>query len=156
MKAFFVSISFVLLFACSSKKKVCDIRVEDQIYLSIEKTPCFGQCPIFKMELLDSSSLKFNAVRFMDVNGNFEGDLSRKSYTDLKELASNVNWNGLQKEYLTGYSDLPSTILSYSAIDGDTTVVRYESNIAPENVSKLGTRLSQIQKTTTWKSVEYK
>lgn len=148
-----VTLLFLTLFSCSNKTKLTKKQFETW-YLSIEKTPCFGTCGTYLLKISADGILKLDAKRFLDIEGDYSSVLNADSTLSLINQVESLKWTQYAQDYLTGYSDLPSTILCYSKTAGDTTWLRYEGDKAPEEVMRLGKKLELIQKTTEWKSVE--
>lgn len=90
------------------------------------------------MELNGNGHVNLHARRFIDSLGLFERQLSKESLYNIVKNATTVDWKGLENEYLTGYTDLPSRIITYSPAKGDTFKVRFEEGAAPEHLEGLG------------------
>jgi hypothetical protein len=129
--------------SCANNKKLSK-KQREAFYVSIEKTPCFGRCPIYKLSITDQKAF-LNAYRFTENIGDLCNDIDGKWYRDLQDTCAFVNWGSFNNEYLTGYTDLPSTIIKFSVKPGDTTEVRYESDLAPLELRNIATLLHNYQ-----------
>ena len=147
----FVLSLLLLLWGCGNSKKQVSNN-QHGFYLSMEKTACFGQCPIYVLKVNSDGGLHLNAKRFNDISGEFEAKLSKDEFQNLKATTTRLDWDAFDEEYLTGYSDLPSTILTY-AISGDTTKVRYESDKAPQELISLSKQMESWKHNKDWESL---
>lgn len=136
--------------ACKSRKA----KIQDTYYLEVSKTPCFGKCPIYTLSVFSDGNALLNAKRFMTLEGLYKVKINADSLALLSACVKAVNWKELEEEYLTGYSDLPSSELKYSSQAGDTIFVRWESEKAPETLLKLGEKLESIQQNNSWHSLD--
>lgn len=123
-------------------------------YISVEKTACFGTCPIYKLEIENSQAM-LDAKRFTDNVGMSLQPMPDKDYHALQDSCFKLDWASYDEEYLTGYSDLPSTIVRFSIHPKDTIEVRYEGSEAPAELIRLGNYLDIYQKKmqATWPAV---
>lgn len=137
--------------SCKSRKQKSS---HSEYFLSFEKTPCFGKCPIYNMTANHKGDLVLDAKRFMELEGLYKATLNETGLEELNAVINNLDWQNLEEEYLIGYSDLPSTEVKFSTTPGDTIYVRWESDRAPESLLKLGKKMEQIQKNTSWKALD--
>jgi hypothetical protein len=177
----YLSIALIAAFAlsaCGNKKKTMDAEdaIEEAVeaaeeaaedgaakqpeavaskpdyFLSIEKTVCFGTCPVYVMEVNGKGKMKLNAKRHLKISGNFRGKMSDADFGSVKSQTDDADWKSYKSEYLVGVSDIPSTILRFSYAVGDTTTVRFEGREAPEELQILAKTLEGIQERTSWLS----
>ena len=120
--------------------------------MSVEKTACFGQCPIYIIELDGVGGVNLEGKRFVDNIGESTAVLKSDDMTKLVVLSNTADWKAYDSEYLTGYSDLPSTIVRYSKKAGDTSEVRYESDKAPVTLRLIAESMDSLRKVTDWHS----
>lgn len=152
MRQVWFIIALTTLFgSCGNSKKQVN-NDSESFYLSIEKTACFGQCPIYTLEVLLKGDLLLDARRFNEISGKFKTSLSESEKESLQTAVSQLPWNSYDEEYLTGYSDLPSTILTYAQL-GDTIRVRYESDKAPQELIELADVLEGWKQKKDWESL---
>lgn len=116
----------------------------------MEQTACFGKCPIYTLTIDGNGAAMLDARRFMDSLGVFEATLDTDIVCDVLSTAKKGEWETYDKEYLTGYSDMPSTILSYSLNQKDTFTVRFEGEEAPVELMQITERLKGIKENTKW------
>lgn len=83
--------------------------------ITLQQTPCFGTCPVYKMQLYPSGKVLFEGESFVEKEGAWVLQIPKKEMKQLeKELLEKVNFMDLKNVYDNpGVSDLPSSILQY-------------------------------------------
>jgi hypothetical protein len=127
-----------------------------QTFLSIEKTPCYGTCPIYTMSIDGEGIALLRAGDFMDEAGFFYATLPADSVSSLFRHAKICNWDSYDSTYMNQYLDLPSTIVRFSTHAKDTVTVQYNTINAPAELRLLGNRLELLQEQMDWKPVASK
>lgn len=95
----------------------------------IEKTPCFGDCPVFKVSINETGKVTYKGIENVLAIGVQEFQLSDKEFNTLKEKLEKNNFSSFQKKYDNPkIMDLPSTFISYN---GEQIEVRLWSDEVP-------------------------
>lgn len=88
---------------------------EDAAYtLTVERTPCFGECPIYTMTL-DSKEgrLHYQGERFTEPTGEVEKELPAEELDSLRLMLDAHNFTALDSAYDDEHvADLPATIIT--------------------------------------------
>lgn len=136
IKASFFTLLAVSFISCGSHKKINSSYSYQGVYLSVSKTGCFGECPIYTLSLVGN---KFNldGYKFFEYIGEYTAGVSETEIDEINELTASMDWGKYKAEYKTGYSDLPSTIIQYSNSSEDTTTISFENNLAPKEIVEL-------------------
>ena len=129
---------------CAQRDKFSKKQL-NAFYVSIEKTACFGNCPIYILEV-SKQEAKLQAKRFTEHKGVSNQGMSDLKYKALQDSCAQADWGNYATEYLTGYSDLPSTIIRFSIYPTDTIDIRYEGSKAPADLMRIGDMLHAYQK----------
>jgi hypothetical protein len=138
-------------FACVSPKKGEQGRNnEKKWYLSVEETACFGSCPMYKIVLDGSGRARMHGKRFVEPLGVSTAIVSDTLLASLVNSTATAKWENYEEEYISGYSDWPSTIVCYSIIPGDTFTVTFQNKLAPAPVTQLADRLISLRKRANW------
>jgi len=140
--AFFVS--------CHSAKNGCRKSTKNT-YISIEQTACFGECPIYKLTVDGNGSALLDARRFMDSIGVFEAKVNSDTLCVTFAEAKKCKWETYDEEYISGYSDVPATVIQYSTNQRDTFTVRFQGERAPLQLLWITERLKSIKGAVKWK-----
>ncbi len=104
----------LLLSGCGSKKNLTQKffdQQSDSFKLSMERTACFGKCPIYTIKITDNGTLEFDGQKFVEPQGKHTVQVSPEDMATLKKMMVEINFLGLEDKYDTEYiSDIPSTI----------------------------------------------
>jgi hypothetical protein len=120
---------FVLLFGvgCNSKKEAASAEVasvpdtvvvimdppapKDSLAVHFEKTPCFGRCPVFKINVYQSGFATYEGLNFAEKMGLYSYRFSEADLEKIYDMASSIDYFNLDSEYNDPrVTDLPSTI----------------------------------------------
>lgn len=120
---------FVLLFgiSCNSKKEVAASKVtaapdtvvvimdppstKDSLAVHFERTPCFGRCPVFKINVYKSGFATYEGLNFAEKMGLYSYRFSEADLEKIYEMARSIDYYNLETEYNDPrVTDLPSTI----------------------------------------------
>ena len=74
----------------------------------IERTPCFGRCPIYRATLYRNGTVRYFGERFVDKLGAYKGRLSEDAFPRISMLVDRLGFNSLKARYEENITDLPS------------------------------------------------
>ena len=80
--------------------------------ISLEKTACFGTCPIFTINIFNNGKVIYYGKKFVKKLGNLYLELNQKEINKILNKAKEINFNNLKSEYTENISDLPTTYVS--------------------------------------------
>lgn len=98
-----------------------DYRIQK---IAFKTTPCFGRCPVFKLEIDDHQLGKYEAIKHIENPGIFTATIDNQSFQQLWALVNYINFPALHdiKSYnnLTGdqYHDAPVHSITVTYADG--------------------------------------
>ena len=163
MKYIYIIILSVLAFtSCKTKKKAAEvIKVEEKIEVtefsytdadmvaSIERTACFGVCPVYKMEVYGNGKIVYEGMLNVKNIGKYTGQTTKENIDKLLSSAKEIGYADLNDAYDSKLvTDLPSS----------TTVVLLDG-VAKKVYARYGTpdKVLIFQKyfDTLFKDVEY-
>jgi hypothetical protein len=137
--AFFL---ILLLSYCRSAQPQAN-RLQNQPWLTLEKTGCYGSCPQYKLAVYSNRVVLYQGRKFVKNLGIFEKKLSKTAVEEIKRLIANSAFFTYQDVYDNeGISDLPSAIL-YCAMQGREKKVTARLNVPPE-LLKLITQIEEL------------
>ncbi|MFT4598498.1 MAG: hypothetical protein ACJAR8_000419 [Bacteroidia bacterium] len=143
-KIFLTLLCAAFFMGCAQRDKFSK-KQQKAFYISIEKTACFGSCPIYILEV-SKQEAKLQAKRFTEHEGVSNQEMSDLEYKAIQDSCAQADWGNYATEYLTGYSDFPSTIIRFSIHATDTIDIRYEGSEAPVELRRIGDMLQVYQK----------
>ena len=125
-----------------------------QSSITMEKTPCFGMCPIYEMTIQGNGQGYLNNKRFTKTIGEFKHTFSPDEVEDLFDQLSEMDWTSYKDEYPTDVTDLPGTRLHFVHKKIDKQVYVPGGAEIPENLESLIRQLEKIAEQSSWAGVE--
>jgi hypothetical protein len=96
----------------------------DQITeVTLERTPCFGTCPNYKVTLRSDGTITYEGKRFVTMMGTYKGQAY--GFDKLAQFILAQDYFNLNDNYRIGASDLPSAITSVVQNGKRKTIVDY-------------------------------
>ena len=111
----------------NSTKTKQAISKNDSLFVTIERTVCFGKCPAYKASIYTKGYIIFDGKMNVDKIGRFSTQLSKEELESLKQKINTINYFDLNDKYDGPVTDLPSVITSV-ALNGyrKSITARYE------------------------------
>ncbi len=120
----------------------------DSLFASIERTPCFGTCPIYKMEIYDSGYTEYYGKRFVDNVGRYYAIVDKDKLQAIKDRAIEIGYFDFKDEYPSQIADFPSTITTVK-IDGKRKRI-FNKQHAPMELNKFQSYIDTLYKDVKW------
>lgn len=95
----------------------------DSLFFALERTPCFGRCPTYKVRVTNDGHATYKGIRSVAREGDFTGMVDRATMDALYARALAIGFFGLKDRYDSDVTDLPSTIIRVRANGQDKQVV---------------------------------
>ena len=149
MKLFSLGLILSLLISCTSTKKVGDVNVP---IIKLEKTSCFGNCPVYSLYIFENGSVIFDGVKNTDIIGSYKKQLSHSELKDIINSFNNANFFDFEDEYTSSITDLPTTYISYN-YKGKYKKIRDYTG-APKKLKELEKIISNIVNEEGWDKVK--
>jgi Domain of unknown function (DUF6438) len=108
--------------------------------VTLERTPCFGFCPVYKVTIFRDGIVEYEGKRFVKVQGRATGRLSASQLAELRALFARNGYLQLASSYQKQQAtDLPSAFTSYSPASGRTKSVKHYLGdfSAPEALTRV-------------------
>lgn len=125
---------------------------DDSLYFSLERTPCFGSCPTYKVSVYKDGSATYFGRRFAAREGHFTGHLDAATMAQLAEAASKHGFYAMDAKYDKPVTDLPSVIIRVNAGQGNKQVIGRVG--APQSFKDLTKEAEKLLDGVTWTKVE--
>jgi hypothetical protein len=84
-----------------------------QVVASIERTACFGQCPIYRATFYDNGEVRYVGRRFVEMVGTFTTLISAEELAEIDAFAEKIGYHGFKDAYPTPITDFPTCITSH-------------------------------------------
>jgi len=117
----YLSLTLLSVQACKTNKEVASsaveatsasqpMKTEPTLLASIERTACYGQCPMYKATFLDNGEVVYVGKRFVEKIGTYRTLLSEEEVRSIEKKIAETNYFSLDSLYPTPISDFPSCI----------------------------------------------
>ena len=121
---------FIFSFSCCVVQTK-SLKEESTICISLQKTACFGNCPVYNILILSNETGIYNGKQFVDSIGKYSFNTTKSTISKIVKKARYINFFKIdENEYFNAYiQDLPSTIITINNHK-----VRYNQNSNEELV----------------------
>lgn len=117
--------------------------------ISLERTGCFGSCPIYKITLRSDGSATYVGKRYSPREGAFQGKFEY-GFEKLAELLYRQGFFNLENEYNAPFTDLDTTIVTVTQ-DGKAKAVRDYGSAAPVELWGVEQLIDSLSEKIVWK-----
>lgn len=114
-------IAVSMLISCGNSKK--NMEKENTLVFTYEQTACFGQCPVYKLEIYANGLVKYEGKAFVKKEGSYTKQISKEQVNELIELFLASNFFDFEDEYTSTVQDFPTYYFSFTH-DGKTKRVK--------------------------------
>ncbi len=131
---------FLLNESCTSSKPAIAQKSEtkanskpsDSLFFSIERTPCYGRCAVYKVNIYLSGHATFEAIRNVtDKDGMYKTVFTKEEMKMISDKAEEIKYSEMENEYDSPVTDLPSVITSLN-INGKRKTIKDRHHGPPE------------------------
>lgn len=85
------------------------------VSIKMDRTPCYGTCPIYSFKLDVDGSAQFEGTRFTEKLGFWSKEFSESELEPLQEFMKRFDPEVYDLVYPTNYSDLPGIVLEFNS-----------------------------------------
>ena len=103
---------------------------------TFERTPCFGTCPGYVMQVYADGRVAYEGRRAVPLMGKQDLKMPASAVADLLRQAQAAHFEQFEEKYSRNTSDLPSTVIAIRQPSGKFKTVVVEEG-APDNVRQL-------------------
>jgi hypothetical protein len=99
---------------------------DSNVAITLERTPCFGGCPVYTVTIYEDGAVVYNGIRFVDVTGEQTYQIEPETVATMLEAIENTGYFEWEEEYNEQtISDLPTVITSVTRGGETHRIVRY-------------------------------
>lgn len=156
MKLFISAILLLILTPCNSEQKLAGMSDDySKVLIIYAETPCFGECPIFSMELNGATMLAtFKGEAHTPKIGTYTKPISNTEFARFLEALDKAEFGKLDNEYMGRVPDFPIREITVTK-NGKTKKVRDRSE-APPALGELEQVFRTFANTEGWTKQETK
>ena len=146
-----LAIAFI---SCNTTKKMgitdaaAPTVADKTIVISMKKTMCYGQCPVYEIEIYNDHTAKYIGEKNVDNVGEFIATLPEERYNTILQQFKNASFFEFEKEYRAAVSDLPTTYLFFSYEGKSKKVMDYYG--APKSLKALEKMVVELVNELKW------
>lgn len=132
--------------ACSQPKPSADTRDISKLRISLQRTNCYGKCPVYKVTLHGSGTIEFDGYANTKMLGKHSAQIPVDSMRALLTDIETKGYFGLKDSYEEyQMTDLP-TVFTEVEIDGVLKKIKhYQGDLTtPQALSDLETHIDEI------------
>ncbi|HEY5690846.1 MAG TPA: DUF6438 domain-containing protein [Cyclobacteriaceae bacterium] len=120
--------------------------------MGIQKTACFGACPVYSMDILSNCKVILHADKFLEMGtGDFKSKLSKIKYEELIHAFRQTGYFELDEIYRSNITDLPTTYFYFKDNGKAKTIEVYGK--WPNDLTALDKKLTALIEELKWKKV---
>jgi hypothetical protein len=124
---------------------------QDSLFVYLERTPCYGQCPMYKFKIYNSGYALYEGKRFVEKLGTYETHFSAAVLEKIKTKVKDINYFGFRDQYPKTASDFPS-VKTAIIIDGKRKEIM-DGTGAPSALKEFEKYLDSIKDSAEWRQV---
>ena len=144
--------------AGNSDRAVIPQDIPQDLKITLERTECFGFCPVYKLTITADGAVVFEGRRFVKQEGaQIKSSVSRERLKQLMAEFDRVNFFSLEDDYseirLSCPTDQPSAITSIRINGKSKTINHYLGCLepkVPKGLTELENKIDEIVNTAQW------
>lgn len=122
--------------------------------ISLERTPCFGACPVYKVTLKPDGTVRFHGTRFVDKPGDYEGKVDPEDVAKVVVLAEKLGFWNLKDKYTANITDMPGALVTIDTGEKEKTTNNYADQ-GPAELWAIEQLIDSVNKSVReWKKVD--
>lgn len=126
----------------------------DSLVIRIEKTPCYGTCPVFQVSIYQGGYVLYEGKEFTDKKGKYYTFIEKEKLNEIIDFARTIKYFEMKEEYDCSATDLPSVIF-YIANQGRKKQIISRCN-PPEELKQLDKLIMHHLEDLKWKYMQDK
>jgi hypothetical protein len=122
--------------------------VPDDFVISLERTSCFGECPVYSVTIDAKGNVTYDGKRFVRVEGRATDRIPATSVAALLETVNRIQFFDLQDRYRALVSDNPTTFVTVTLNGRSKRIEDYVSG--PKSLKNLEHQIDEAASTSRW------
>lgn len=163
-----ITLSLILLvmtiWACKGSKKTTTDTPTDKpammdmnagtgkIFASMRKTPCFGRCPVYTLNIFDNGRVEFRGGMNTDKQGVYSKTLPIDSFNRITQAIITTDLWQYEDFYNSDLPDLPKTIITHYRADSSKAISG--DHLRPKAILQLEKMLKNVASSGEWTQEE--
>lgn len=148
MKFSWILIGLIFLFGCSVTRQTENAFV----VISVEKLPCMGNCPAYKLSIYNNHMVIYEGKENVDKIGVYTTKISKKKFSELQEAFLNSDFFEMKNIYSARIMDLQTTYIYFRYNEKEKKILDYYDG--PEVLKELVKVVEELNEQNRWKKVK--
>jgi hypothetical protein len=146
MRTLIVAYSLTLVACAHTDSSVPQQPAAARLVASLERTECYGTCPIYKVSLFSDGTIKYDGKRFVKNTGTATAQSGTSTLSELAKAFAHARFFELADTYeRLDVTDHPSAIVFFDDSTRHKTVSHYHGDrSAPESLRKLEDEIDRV------------
>lgn len=106
----YLLVLILFISSCFNFTKQKELQSPKKI-ISLEKTACFGRCPVFKIIIYNNGECLYNGIKFVKKSGEYNLKINEREVDEILSQAKEIGFDNLKNEYSERITDLPTTYI---------------------------------------------
>ncbi|HKP53319.1 MAG TPA: DUF6438 domain-containing protein [Chloroflexia bacterium] len=122
------------------------------LVINLERTACFGSCPVYNLTIYGDGSVVFDGERFVEKEGTHKGTVSHEKIKEIVRWFEKVGYFALYDDYThKAWTDSPSAYTSIKLAGNSKRIAHYHGDpSAPFRLSMLEAKIDEVANTYQW------
>lgn len=95
--------------APAPKDNYSETNYTGDLFFKMERTPCFGRCPVYEVSITPSGEVTFIGKHFVEMQGTYKAQVSEFFLDQIADYARKINYFEMEEKYDSEVTDLPAT-----------------------------------------------
>jgi hypothetical protein len=146
-----------LALAVTAALATCNAKTPTFSTVTFERTPCFGTCPVYRVNVNGNGEVKFEGIRNVDSVGTFVGHIDASAIAKLARAFDEAKYFSLQSSYgqgtCAGYAADAARILTSVTTPDQSKSIDHDlgcGSAAPAALPDLYRKFDEIIGTSRW------
>lgn len=157
-----VLICIVMVSACAQQKKTTTKaetstttkKTNDITYIRMERTPCFGQCPFYSIELTANGTVTYTGRQFTEYSGIYQKEISADKVAALFKKFQEKNVDTCSEEYTSMIADVPGLVYEIKYAGKEQSQQILNAHFGPHYLKEFSYEIDKIgQPDDSWKKI---
>ncbi|WP_419701939.1 DUF6438 domain-containing protein [Mucilaginibacter sp. NFX135] len=123
-------------------------------YFTIEAKGCYGDCPVYKLQVSADGKATYEAYAYNEVEGNFKGAVSVDKLNRIKSLINYIQIRKLRDDYRVAWTDDVKAILKVGFKNGTVKEITDYGMIGTHGLSQLYNLIDELRTSEKWVKVK--
>ena len=120
----------------------------DSLFMSFERTPCFGKCAAFRVKVYTSGYATYEGIQFAPWEGMHSGRVKSAVIDEIAAEAERIGFFEMEEKYDGAVTDIPSMIIKLRTKDRSHKIfARYGT---PMELKEFGKYLDNVIEGVNW------